>query len=163
MYTELSNQRVRKTMLNPRLQKELRGVCKIVDSIRGGIVGLLFDHCHPNLVWVDSMILQSNIEVDVYYYYSPISMTTIIRADPINRGHPPQGLLSIPVDAKQQSKKRRQQSTTRPNYARAIRRYTVDKGSHPSNTTTDATSILCHNNRRRDVTTDSLSSTHIQL
>lgn len=48
MYTELSNQRVRTTMLSPRLQKELRVVCKIVDSIRGGIVGLLFDHCYPN-------------------------------------------------------------------------------------------------------------------
>ena len=115
------------------------------------------------LVWVDLMILQSNIEVDVYYYYSPISMTTIIRADPINRGQLPHGLLSIPVDAKQQSKKGRQQSTTRPNYAKVVQRTTVDRDSHPSYTTTDATSSLCHNDRRRDVTTDSLPSTRIQI
>ena len=108
MHTELDGRWVRTTMLNPRLQKELRVVCKVVDSIRGGIVGLLFDHYYPNHVWVDSMILQPNIDADAYYYYSPIPMKTIIRADPINRGHLPQGLLSIIVNAKQQSKKRRQ-------------------------------------------------------
>ena len=90
-------------------------------------------------------------------------MTTIIQADPINRGHLPQGLLSIIVNAKQQSKKGRQQSTTRPNYAKVVQRTTVDRDSHPSYTTTDATSSLCHNDRRREVTTDSLPSASIQF
>lgn len=87
---------------------------------------------------------------------------TIIGADHINREHLPQGLLSILVDAEEQSKKGRQQSTMRPNYARAVQRSTVDRENHPSYTTTDATSSLCHDDRRRGITTNSLSSTRIQ-
>ena len=81
-----------------------------VDSWRIGWIVMIT--AIRTLVWVNSMILQPNKGADMTYYFtysnSPIPMTTIMREDPINRGHPPQGLLSIIVDAKQQSKKRRQ-------------------------------------------------------
>ena len=72
MYTELDGRWVRTTMLNPRLQKELKDVCKIVNSIRGGIIGLLslvLSAAGQIFDWMYSVLLQPNKGADAYYYY----------------------------------------------------------------------------------------------